>query len=117
MSSASFAAPRDIVDVLAEECDAAARAALDLTDADFARPTRCDAWDVRALLGHLWRDVDRILVYTAAPAPDHADSDVVAYYRSGYDPVVGAPDVAKRAIEAADAFADGGELAVGFDEH
>jgi uncharacterized protein (TIGR03083 family) len=116
VSTATFTPPREIVDILAAECRAAARAAVSLPPDAFARPTRCDAWDVRALLGHLWRDVDRILVYAAAEPPERADSDAIAYYRVGYDPVAEAPDVARRAIEAADAFPDGLALARGFDE-
>jgi hypothetical protein len=71
---------------------------------------------VKALVGHLWRDVDRILVYTAEPAPDATDSDAIAYYSGGYDPVADAPDVARRAIEVAEAFATGADLARDFDE-
>jgi uncharacterized protein (TIGR03083 family) len=111
----TFRAPADIVDVLAGECAAAARAVLELTGEAFSLPTRCEAWDVRALLGHLWRDVDRVVVYAAGEPPERADSDAVAYYRSGYDPAADAADVARRAVEAADAFPDGRALAAGFD--
>ncbi len=113
--SATFRPPDDIVDVLAAECAAAAAVALEVPEESFAMATRCDAWDVRALLGHLWRDVDRVVVYAATRPPERADGDAVAYYRTGYDPAADADEVARRAVEAADAFASGHALALGFD--
>jgi uncharacterized protein (TIGR03083 family) len=116
MSARTFTAPSDVSEILATECAAAGRVLLGLGEDAFGLPTRCPPWDVKALAGHLWRDVDRILVYTAEPAPADADSDAVAYYRSGYDPVADAPDVARRAMEVADRFATGADLVRAFDE-
>ena len=73
----------------------AAEAALRATSSDgFGRPTRCPAWDVRGLAGHMLRDVDRVPEYLAAPAPAQADTDAASYFTS-YDPA-DAPDVAAR---------------------
>lgn len=115
MTAPTFTPPADVVEILAAECAAAADVLLGLAEDEFSLPTRCPAWDVKAVAAHLWRDVDRILVYTAGPAPAGADSDAVAYYRSGYDPVADAPDVARRAIVVADGFATGADLARDFD--
>jgi uncharacterized protein (TIGR03083 family) len=112
----TFTPPPDVAAVLGAECAAAATVLLALEESAFSRPTRCPPWDVKALAGHLWRDVDRVLVYTAEPAPDHADSDAIAYYLTGYDPVADAPDVARRAMEVAAAYASGNDLARDFDE-
>jgi uncharacterized protein (TIGR03083 family) len=116
MPDTSFTAPPDIVDVLAAECAACAAVVTTLSEDDFGLPTRCPPWDVKALVGHIWRDVDRILVYAAEPPPDMADSDAIAYYRSSDDAVVSAADVARRGFEAAAAFATGHELARDFDD-
>jgi uncharacterized protein (TIGR03083 family) len=116
MPDASFTAPRDVLDVLAAECGACAAVVTTLSEDDFDLPTRCPPWDVKALVGHIWRDVDRILVYTAEPAPEEADSDAIAYYRSGDDPAASAADVARRGFEAAARFATGHELARDFDD-
>jgi uncharacterized protein (TIGR03083 family) len=93
---------------------AAAEAVLQaLPDAAFDRPTRCAAWDVRGLTGHMLRDVDRILDYVAVPAPSEADATGASYF-TRYDPVADAPDVAKRSIDRAAAFATTGELVEAF---
>jgi uncharacterized protein (TIGR03083 family) len=110
-----FSPPADVPGILAAECSAAARVLLGLDEEAFSLPTRCPPWDVKALAGHLWRDVDRVLVYTAEPEPDGATSDAVAYYLTGYDPVADAPDVAQRAIDVAGAFDTGNHLARDFD--
>ncbi|MGZ4108783.1 MAG: maleylpyruvate isomerase N-terminal domain-containing protein [Actinomycetota bacterium] len=116
MPDSAFAPPADIVDILAAECAACAAVATTLSEDDFGLPTRCPPWDVKALVGHIWRDVDRILVYAAEPAPHAADSDALAYYGVDYDPVASAPDVMRRGFEAAAAFATGHELARDFDD-
>jgi uncharacterized protein (TIGR03083 family) len=112
----TFTAPPDCVEVLAAECRALAAAVLSLPEEDFARGTRCPPWDVKALLAHVWRGIDRIIVYTAEPAPERIDSDAIAYFRGGYDPVADAADVAARGLEVADRFATGADLARDFDE-
>jgi len=72
-------------------------------------------WDVKALLGHMWRDVDRILVYLAEPAPAAADATEVTYFRA-YDPVADAPDISRRAQDVADEHGSGRALARSFDQ-
>jgi uncharacterized protein (TIGR03083 family) len=116
MPDIAFTPPEDVVDILATECAACAAVATTLSEDDFGLPTRCPPWDVKALVGHIWRDVDRILVYAAGPAPDAADSDALAYYGADYDAVASAPDVTRRGFEAAAAFATGHELAQDFDD-
>jgi uncharacterized protein (TIGR03083 family) len=116
MDAPTFTPPRDVVDVLAGECLAIAMAMAPVAEADYVRATRCAEWDVKALLAHVWRDVDRVLEYTRQPSPDAADSDAVAYFLTGYDPLADAPDVAARAIEVAGRFATGAELLADFDE-
>jgi len=103
-----------VVASLDEECGRAEEALRSLDDDDLGRPTRCPAWDVRGLTGHLIRDVDRIVAYLEAPAPDPpADTDAIAYFR-GFDPVAAAPGVARRSMETAAAFATLDDLADGF---
>jgi uncharacterized protein (TIGR03083 family) len=116
MPDIAFTPPEDVVDILATECAACAAVATTLSEDDFGLPTRCPPWDVKALVGHIWRDVDRILMYAAGPAPDAADSDALAYYGADYDAVASAPDVTRRGFEAAAAFATGHELAQDFDD-
>ena len=75
---------------LAEESRRAAAVVLELDEAAFALPTRCPPWDVKALLGHLYRDVDRIPEYRDLPA-GAPDTDGVTYWRR-YDPFGDAPE-------------------------
>lgn len=102
---------------LAAESEQAEAAMRSLGEADLIRPTRCEAWDVRGLIGHLIRDVDRIVAYLAASPPDRApspdDIDAVAYFRA-FDPVQAAPGVAQRSRETAAAYATHEALVEGF---
>jgi len=104
----------NVVDVFAGECEVVAGVSLALEEEAFALPTRCPPWDVKALLGQMFRDVDRILAYRDEPTAALPDTTSVSYWRS-YDPVDDGPDIAARAIEVADAFASGAELAIAFD--
>jgi uncharacterized protein (TIGR03083 family) len=101
------------VRALAQESEQVEAVLRSLDDADLTKPTRCDAWDVHGLIGHLIRDVDRILAYLPEPAPSEPDKDAVSYYRA-YDPVAVAPQVARSAVETADRFGTLAELAQGF---
>jgi len=87
----------------------------DLSEEDFARPTRCPPWRVKELLGHMYRDVDRLGTALAAPGDLQVELDGVSYWQS-YDPVADGPDIADRAKEIADGYATGSELARAFDE-
>jgi len=87
----------------------------DLSEEEFARPTRCPPWRVKELLGHVYRDVDRLGTALEAPSELPVELDAVSYWRS-YDPVADGPEIADRAREIADAYATGAELARAFDE-
>jgi uncharacterized protein (TIGR03083 family) len=108
-------AATDPLDVLRGECRLVSDAVLTLPDEDFARPTRCTAWNVKELLGHLYRDVDRINVALSQPGPAEPNNDAVSYWRS-YDPVSDGPDIADRAKELAAAHPTGESLARAWDQ-
>jgi uncharacterized protein (TIGR03083 family) len=116
------AAPRavtvrpDIVFVLAGECAQVSDVVLGLEEPQFALATRCPPWDVKGLLGHLWRDVDRIASSLTEPPAAEATNDAVSYFRS-YDPVAEGPAITQRSLEVAALFAAGADLARSFDEH
>jgi uncharacterized protein (TIGR03083 family) len=101
------------LDAFAAESAAAEAVLRGLPDGAFATPTRCAAWDVRGLTGHLLRDADRIPEYLAAPAPAAADTSAAAYF-TRYDPVADAPGVAARSIERAAGFASAAALVQAF---
>jgi len=105
----------DVIEALREECDQVSATVLALPEDDFARPTRCTAWNVKELLAHMYRDVDRINFALTQPAPPEPDSDSVSYWRS-YDPLADAPDIADRAKELASKHATGGSLGEAWDE-
>lgn len=101
------------LDALAGECERSEAALRRSTPHDLTRPTRCEAWDVRGLVGHMLRDVERITDYGRAPEPDRADTSAAGYFAS-YDPVGDAPAVAMRSIERAAAFGSVDELVDAF---
>lgn len=101
------------VDTLAAECERVSEVVLALAEDEFDAATRCPPWDVKALLGHMYRDVDRIVQYRDVPA-GAPDATAVSYWRS-YDPVADAPDIAARAQEVANGFGSGTDLARAFD--
>jgi uncharacterized protein (TIGR03083 family) len=85
-----------------------------LSEEEFGRPTRCAAWNVKELLSHLYRAVDRINTALVQPEPPSAGTDSVSYWRS-YGPAADAPDIADRAKELSDRYATGADLARGWD--
>jgi len=105
----------DPLEALAEECGEVSKIALDLSEDDFARPTRCTAWNIKELLGHIYRDVNRINTALSTPPPPEATHDSVTYWKS-YDPITDGRDIADRAKELAGQYGTGGELAGAFDE-
>jgi len=105
----------DPLDVLAAECDLVSAVARELPEEDYLLPTRCPAWNVKELLAHMDRDVDRINAALEAPAPPVADTDSVSYWRA-YDPSVDASAIAGRAKDLAASFGWGSELAAAWDE-
>ncbi len=104
---------------LLETLDEEARRSIDavrhLPDAAFSVPTRCPPWDVRVLVGHMVRDLDRVLEYLAEPAPDAATTDAVGYWRT-YDPRAEGPRITESAVEAADRYPTPALLVAGFDD-
>jgi uncharacterized protein (TIGR03083 family) len=103
------------VGALRDECARVSEVVLSLDEDAFTLPTRCPPWRVKELVGHIWRDVDRLGSGLAAPADEPVETDAVLYWRS-YDPVRDAPAIAERAKEIADGFASGRELAHSFAE-
>ncbi|MEO8476060.1 MAG: maleylpyruvate isomerase family mycothiol-dependent enzyme [Actinomycetota bacterium] len=104
----------DLRATLADECQAIGAEAGGLDETRFDLPTRLPRWSVREILGHVWRDMDRLRWSLGRPAPQRADVDAISYWRS-YDPVEGPKATAGRAIEAAHGFADGAELVASFE--
>ena len=103
---------------LREECTEVSEIGRRLDDPDFARPTRCPLWNLKELIGHLYRDVDRINQALENPAPPRATHDSITYFRS-YDPTPGGPDaigVAERSKEIAARYATGRDLMDAWDE-
>ncbi len=79
----------------------------------FEAPTRCPAWDVRGLIGHMLRDVHRLLDLLQEPALGPPDTDSAVYFGS-YDSAAEAPDIAERSIEMAARYATDDDLVEGF---
>jgi uncharacterized protein (TIGR03083 family) len=101
---------------LREECTEVSEIGRRLDDPDFARPTRCPLWNLKELLGHLYRDVDRINHALENPAPPRATHDSITYFRS-YDPGgIDAVAVADRSKEIAARYATGRDLMDAWDE-
>ena len=103
-------------DALGEECLKTTEVVLSLPERDFGLPTRCPPWDVKALLGHMWRGMDRLRTALAAPAPPEPDTDAVSYWRR-YEKGRSADSasISRRAQEAAASFPTGRDLARSFD--
>jgi uncharacterized protein (TIGR03083 family) len=107
--------PPDPLQALAEECELVSSTVRVLSEEDFARSTRLPAWNVKGLLGHMYRDVDRLNTGLGQPAPPAADTDAVTYWRT-YSPAADGPAIADRALEVAAAHATGRDLAEAWDE-
>lgn len=103
----------ELIAILADECRSTTEAAAALDEADFARPTRLPLWNVKELVGHMWRDMDRLRFGLATEAPAAADTDAVSYWRR-YDPAADGPAIAERSREVAAGFATGAELVTSF---
>jgi uncharacterized protein (TIGR03083 family) len=97
------------LDALRDECELISKTAGELTEEQFALPTRCAEWNLKGLLGHVYHGVHRITESLAADAPATTDADSVSYWRT-YDPATDAQGVADRGKAAAARFATGKEL-------
>ena len=73
------------------------------TEDDLSVPTRCPPWDIRVLVGHMIRDLERVETYLAEPPPDPASRDAVTYWRS-YDPATEGPRITASATEVANRY-------------
>jgi uncharacterized protein (TIGR03083 family) len=98
-----------------DECELVSGVVLGLSEADFHRSTRCPAWSVKQLLGHMFRDVDRLNIALQQPLPQAADTTAVTYWRS-YDPVTDGVAIADRAKELAASYPSGKQLGEAWDE-
>src|SRR5919201_5969986 len=85
----------DPLGALHEECEEVSKLVLSLTELEFDMPTRLPAWNVKELLGHMYRDIDRINTALATPPPEEVTHDAVTYWRS-YDPTVDGTAIAER---------------------
>jgi uncharacterized protein (TIGR03083 family) len=104
------------LDALRLECEGISRVVLALPEEDFARPVRrTPAWNVMQLLGHMYRDLDRIVVGLAEDPPGEPDADAVSYWRT-YDPAVDGVSIAERSKARAASYRSGHELAVVWDD-
>jgi len=103
---------------LRDECAAVSEIVKVLDELDFAKPTRCAEWNVKELVGHLYRDVNRINDGLDADPPAEATHDSVSYFRSfdGTPGGAGAAGVAERAKEVASRYATGRALADAWDD-
>lgn len=100
---------------LREECELLSQLVMGLSDEEFNRPTRLPAWNVKELLGHLYRGIDRTNWALDDDEPVVPDEDAVSYWRR-LNPSYDATHIADRAKEVADRFGSGQELAVAWDE-
>lgn len=107
--------PVDALDALRDECEEVSKIVTGLSEQDFSRPTRCSAWNVKDLLGHMYWGLNRAKRSLAEPPPSAADTDYVSYWRS-YDPLGDAPGVAEKATQRAGQYGSGNELAMAWDE-
>src|SRR6266542_2941633 len=105
----------DPLDALRAECELFSELVLGLPEEDFARPTRLPAWNVKELVAHLYRTINRINTGLDQTAPPEPDYDSVTYWRS-YDPAVDSSNILDRAKELASSFGSVQELASAWDE-
>ena len=103
------------VEALRVECDLVSEAVLALSEEDFARPTRLPAWNVKELLAHMYRDVERTIVGLGEEPPGETDTDAVSYWRR-YDPVADSASIADRSKTRAASYGTARELAVVWDD-
>jgi uncharacterized protein (TIGR03083 family) len=105
----------DPVEALKGECELVSQLVLGLPEEDFAQATRLPEWNVKELLGHMTRGVDRINVFLDAPPPPAVDTDSISYW-TRYDPMTDSPAVAERGKAVAADYGSGQELAAAWDE-
>jgi uncharacterized protein (TIGR03083 family) len=104
----------DPLKALRGECELVSQLTLGLPEEDFSKATRLPAWNVKELLGHLYRAVDRTNTALDEDEPPAADSDSITYWRI-YDPATDSPATADRAKEVAAQYGSGQQLAAALD--
>lgn len=72
------------VDALSSQLDALIALVRELSEEDFARPTRCPGWSVAELVAHCEGMLERLVGENARSVDGAAEVDRVGYYR--YDP-------------------------------
>ena len=72
------------VDALSSQLAALVVLVSELSEEDFARPTRCPGWSVAELVAHCEGMLERLAGENAQPVDGEAEVDRVGYYR--YDP-------------------------------
>jgi uncharacterized protein (TIGR03083 family) len=105
----------DALEALRGECELVSQTVLGLSEEEFAKPTRCTEWNVKELLAHIYRAINRLNTGLDQPPPPAADYDSVTYWRS-YDPATESGDIADRSKELAASFDSGQALASAWDE-
>ena len=108
-------ASADPLEALRGECELVSQTVMGLPEGDFGRPTRCTEWNVGQLVGHMYRDVNRLNTGLAQDPPPAADTDSITYW-TAYAPVDDAADIAQRAKEIAAEHESGQALATAWDE-
>ncbi|GGN88476.1 hypothetical protein GCM10010112_71990 [Actinoplanes lobatus] len=71
-----------VLTALDAECDAFVRALRALPRGAWERPTRCEPWTVRDVVGHVITVLGRVPVMVAADAPATAEVSTTGYYRA-----------------------------------
>jgi uncharacterized protein (TIGR03083 family) len=91
------------------------RALNGLRGAEWARPTRCEPWSVREVLGHIGVVIGWLPQMVEGPAPERADVDAARYYRpdARFSPQTNATRIQLARDLAAD-HVDGAGLAADF---
>jgi uncharacterized protein (TIGR03083 family) len=102
----------DPVDALGSECELLSELVLGLPEEGFAGPTRLPEWNVKELLGHVCRGVDRISTALDNPSLEATDADSISYWRTYDDDA----DIADRAKEFAAGYDSGQALAAAWDQ-
>ena len=99
---------------LRAQCEVISRVLSNLPEQEFARPTRLQPWDVRHLVAHLYRDLERVphALQERGPAM-RADTDVVTYWH--YDRIENAARTQARADLIAGSYDSDAALARAFD--
>lgn len=106
----------ELLATLDGECTLVVDALGSLPEADFGKPTRCAAWDVKGLVGHLWRDLDRLATCLDLTPEPSATCDAIGYFRA-YDPVADAPAIAQQSLDVAARYGSGSDAVAALDEH